>query len=141
MKNYIVLFLLFFLSFNSLAQNSDRIFKSASMQNGGILDIEVIDGRYRIQFYNSKIIETSFIPKGEDFKENSHAVVLKSNFLDIKLKESSSFVNFSSKGIKVKVQKVPFKISYFYKEKEVTSEKNRVFKRYYSRKNSIKPYF
>lgn len=123
MKNYIVLFLLFFLSFNSLAQNSDRIFKSASMQNGGILDIEVIDGRYRIQFYNSKIIETSFIPKGEDFKENSHAVVLKSNFLDIKLKESSSFVNFSSKGIKVKVQKVPFKISYFYKEKEVTSEK------------------
>ena len=67
MKNYIVLFLLFFLSFNSLAQNSDRIFKSASMQNGGILDIEVIDGRYRIQFYNSKIIETSFIPKGEDF--------------------------------------------------------------------------
>ena len=29
----------------------------------------------------------------------------------------------TSKGIKVKVQKVPFIISYFYKEKEVTSEK------------------
>jgi oligosaccharide 4-alpha-D-glucosyltransferase len=123
MKNYLLLFLFLFLSFNSLAQNSDRVFKSASIQNEGILNIEVIDGRYRIQFYNSKIIETSFIPKGEYFKENSHAVVLKSNFLDIKLKESSSFINFSSKGIKVKVQKAPFKISYFYNEKEVTSEK------------------
>jgi alpha-glucosidase (family GH31 glycosyl hydrolase) len=123
MKNYLLLFLFLFLSFNSLAQNSDRVFKSASIQNEGILNIEVIDGRYRIQFYNSKIIETSFIPKGEYFKENSHAVVLKSNFLDIKLKESSSFINFSSKGIKVKVQKAPFKISYFYNGKEVTSEK------------------
>jgi oligosaccharide 4-alpha-D-glucosyltransferase len=123
MKNYLLLFLFLLLSFNSLAQNSDRVFKSASIQNEGILNIEVIDGRYRIQFYNSKIVETSFIPKGEDFKKNSHAVVLKSNFLGTELNESSSFVNFSSKGIKVKVQKAPFKISYFYNEKEVTSEK------------------
>ena len=59
---------------------------------------------------------------------NSHAVGLKSISSEIKLNETSSFINFSSKGISVKIQKAPFQISYFYKGEEITSEKQGYFK-------------
>ncbi|WP_341220781.1 TIM-barrel domain-containing protein [Polaribacter atrinae] len=123
MKTFKILFLLLFITALSFAQNSNRVFESATIQKDNLLKITVNDGVYQIQFYNSKIVETSFIPKGEKFTSNSHAVVLKPNLAAIEFIESDSVVNFSSKGIVVKIKKAPFKISYFYGGNEITSEK------------------
>ncbi|TXD47191.1 TIM-barrel domain-containing protein [Polaribacter sp. IC073] len=128
MKNTKILFLFLFISTLSFAQNSNRIFKNASLQSNEVLNIEVNDGAYQIKFYNSKIIETSFIPNGETFNVNSHAVVLEPNAIDIKFNETLNSVDYTSKGIVVKIQKKPFKISYFYKGAEITSEKQGYFK-------------
>ncbi|QVY66659.1 TIM-barrel domain-containing protein [Polaribacter sp. Q13] len=138
MKTYIILFLLLFIASFAFTQNSKRVFKKASVDKGNLLKIEVNDGIYQIQFYNSKIVETSFIPKGEEFNSTSHAVVLKPNLADVQLKESEYFVDFSSKGISVKIQKSPFKISYFYKDKEITSEKKGYFKSKHQPLESVK---
>jgi oligosaccharide 4-alpha-D-glucosyltransferase len=123
MKTDTLLFLFLFLSFSSLAQNSNRIFKSAEFNDGAFLVIKVNDGTYRIQFYNSKIVETSFIPKVEKFKSASHAVVLATNLEKVHFIEKTNFIHFSSKGIHVKIQKTPFQISYSYNGEEITSEK------------------
>lgn len=124
MKKIIVSILIFFIGlFSVIGQNSSRIFRSAAVQKGNSLEVLVNDGTYKIQFYTTKIVETVFIPKGEVYKEKSHAVILQPTFINIKLKETTNTLSFSSKGIKVKIEKVPFKISYFYKNKEVTSEK------------------
>ncbi|WP_282073819.1 TIM-barrel domain-containing protein [Polaribacter atrinae] len=123
MKTFKILFLLLFITALSFAQNSNRVFESATIQKDNLLKITVNDGVFQIQFYNSKIVETSFIPKGEKFTSNSHAVVLKPNLAAIEFIESDSVVNFSSKGIVVKIKKAPFKISYFYGGNEITSEK------------------
>jgi hypothetical protein len=75
MKIYTLLFIIF-LSFASLAQNSSRIFISTENKNA-YLKINVNDGFYKISSYSSKIIETTFIPKGEKEFSESHAVILK----------------------------------------------------------------
>jgi alpha-glucosidase (family GH31 glycosyl hydrolase) len=128
MKTQKLLFLFLFISVFSFSQNSNRVFESASFQDGEFLNIDVNDGTYRVQFYTSKIVETSFIPINEKFSANSHAVVLKPTFSHVRFKETSDLIEFSSKGLKVQVQKLPFKISYFLNGKEITSEKNGYFK-------------
>lgn len=92
------------------------------------LEINVSDGAYKMHFYQPEIIETSFAPKGEAFKKDSHAVVLNTVFNEVKFKENSNNLVFSSAGITVKINKQPFKISYFYKDKEITSEKRGYYK-------------
>ena len=123
MKHIQSLYLFLFISSFSFAQNSTRIFEKAEFKDGEFLNIKVTDGFYRIQFYNSKIVETSFIPKGETFVSNSYAVVLKPTYVAATFSETAKIVSFSTKGISVKIEKTPFKISYFYKDKEITSEK------------------
>ena len=89
------------------------------------LKINVSDGTYKIHFYDSKITETTFIPKGEkESIEASHAVVLKSKYDKIEFEENSNQLKFFSDAISVKIDKKPFKISYWYEGKELTSEKN-----------------
>ena len=102
-------------------------------------EIEVSDGVYHLMFYNEKIIETSFVPNGEELKPISHAVVLKPESMrhnismhgDIsfteesvlkEVKESDTNVILITDGIGVNIQKKPFKISYSYKGKPITSE-------------------
>ena len=128
MKNYKIFFLLLFISVFSFAQNSKRIFKSAKLQKDTILKIEVNDGMYQIKFYSNKIIETSFIPTNETFSRASHAVVLNPASLKTKFKETKNEVFFSADDLKLMVQKSPFQISYFYKNKFITSEKQGYFK-------------
>lgn len=128
MKNHKLLFLLLFISIFGFAQNSNRVFKSAEFRDGELLIIEVNDGVYRIQFYNSNIVETTFIPQNESLKPNSHAIILKPVYSDGRFNQKENTVNFSSKGISVKIQKSPFKISYYYKNKLITSEKQGYFK-------------
>lgn len=105
------------------AQNANRKYKSHKLTNG-TLEVKTSDGVYLIKPYSDKIVETSFIPKGETFKPESHAVVLDSKAKDSKVKDTKDFLIFTTKGITVSIEKSPFKISYSYKNKELFSEKN-----------------
>jgi|TARA_B110000263_G_scaffold250193_1_gene271459 oligosaccharide 4-alpha-D-glucosyltransferase len=107
----------------AFAQNSTRIFKKASIKDNGVLEVEVNDGIYSIQFYTPEIVETTFVPSKETKNNNSHAVVLKPSNVDVELKEASDVFNFSSDGVHVNIRKQPFQISYSYKGKPVISEK------------------
>ncbi|MBN4085422.1 DUF5110 domain-containing protein, partial [Flavobacteriaceae bacterium AH-315-B10] len=86
----------------------------------------VSDGKYLIKFYTSKIVETTFIPNGQEFKEESHAVVLKPESVGAKFGNSmdSFFLTYDSKDLKIYIQKQPFQISYSYKGKPIISEKS-----------------
>lgn len=120
---YILGFLLLISSFFSFAQNTSRIFQSASLSKKNVLEINVSDGSYQIQFYTPTIVETSFVPKGALKADKSHAVILSPKRQRVRFKETSEALNFTLKGLRVEVQKSPFKISYLYNENLMNSEK------------------
>ena len=72
------LFLLLLLSSIGFAQNVNRKYLSHEWKDN-VLEIKTSDGTYFIQSYTDQIIETSFVPNGEKFNSNSHAVVLQPN--------------------------------------------------------------
>ncbi len=121
----IILFLL--ISSISLAQNTNRKFKSLQESNNS-LEINTSDGQYIIKVYSDKIVETSFIPKGQTYNPNSHAVVSIVKKGGLKIIQTTNSINLQTKGIEVKIQKVPFQISYFNQQKLLFSEKNGYFK-------------
>jgi alpha-glucosidase (family GH31 glycosyl hydrolase)/S-formylglutathione hydrolase FrmB len=89
------------------------------------LKIKVSDGTYAIKFYTSNIAETTFIPKDQQLQEKkSHAVVLKSTYPDVVYMEDMQTLKFKTKDVSVLIKKKPFNISYWYKGKELVSEKN-----------------
>ncbi|MGB6267710.1 MAG: TIM-barrel domain-containing protein, partial [Olleya sp.] len=90
----------------------------------GFFQINVNDGFFRIVRHSPKIIETTFIPKGESFIEDSHAVISEGNVYNTISREDEQNVYIITDGIKVTIQKQPFNISYSYKGKEITSIKN-----------------
>ncbi|MCI4443590.1 MAG: hypothetical protein JHC39_08815, partial [Lentimicrobium sp.] len=57
-------FLLLFITSISFAQNANRKFESFKEVNN-TLEINTSDGQYIIKAYSDKIVETSFIPKGD----------------------------------------------------------------------------
>ena len=114
--------LIVLLSTFCFAQNANRKYKSHKLTNG-TLEVKTSDGVYLIKPYSDKIVETSFVPKGETFKPESHAVVLTPKAKDSKVKDTKDFLIFTTKGITVSIEKSPFKISYSYKNKELFSEK------------------
>ncbi len=128
MKTIKILTLFLFITFSLNAQNSKRVFKKADFLKENQFKINVSDGEYLINFYNTKIIETTFIPKGQIEINKSHAVVLTPKKTHITVGETTNEVNYKSAGIEVRIQKSPFQISYFYKGKEITSEKQGYFK-------------
>ncbi len=110
------------------SQNTSRIFKEAYVKTDNVLVIKVNDGTYEIKFYNSQIIETTFIPKGEDINRESHAVIMTSVATNTTLNDTGLKLNFSSKNLRLEIQKSPFKISYFYNDELITSEKRGYYK-------------
>jgi oligosaccharide 4-alpha-D-glucosyltransferase len=128
MKRYKLLFLLLFSSSFVCAQNSNRVFKNVENKKTHI-KIEVTDGFYEIKLYSDKIIETSFFPKGNKLQKKSHAVVLNTIPIDIEYVDDTETAFFlTTNGISVKVQKLPFQIQYYYKNKLILSEKKGYFK-------------
>ncbi|MDN3620737.1 glycoside hydrolase family 31 protein [Polaribacter undariae] len=127
MKNYKIFFLLLFITTFSFSQNTDRVFKSIKQTANGF-NINVNDGLYIVTFLNTKIVETSFIPAGEQQVKESHAVVLKPSEVDITPVISANESNFFSEGISVLVKHKPFQIIYTYNNEVVTSEKAGYFK-------------
>ena len=85
------LFLLLFITAFGFAQNANRKYLSHQL-NGNVLELKTSDGMYLIQPYTDQIIETSFVPNGEKFNTNSHAVVLKPNQNSLQFKESGNFL-------------------------------------------------
>jgi len=128
MKNYKILFLFLFISIFSFAQNSNRIFKSATFLKENQFQVNVSDGTYFINFYNSKIIETAFVPSNQFYNKTSHAVVLNPIATHVLIDDTENQVTFSSDGISVTIQKSPFQLTYYYKNKLITSEKQGYFK-------------
>ncbi|PCH53448.1 MAG: glycosyl hydrolase, partial [Flavobacteriaceae bacterium] len=116
--------LLFFVLLGSFlnAQNRDRIYQS-TQKKSNYLEVKTNDGLYRIKPYSSKIVETSFIPNGEIFNANSHAVVLKPTNVKFKVSENETLIKLTTSGITVTITKTPFQISYSYKNKFLISER------------------
>jgi len=115
--------LLFLITSIAVAQNANRKFENYK-KAGNTLEINTSDGKYILKPYSDNIVETSFIPKGESFNPNSHAVVLVPGKVKMKVADSKSTLTYATNGLSVTIQKSPFKISYFYKTKELISEKN-----------------
>lgn len=119
--SFIALLLFGTLSFN--AQNSERYVTDIIQKKGNYISIKVNDGTYKIKYYTSFIVETTFIPKGEIFNKFSHAVVLKPTKNKLILNSKDETTTIISDGISVKINKKPFQISYMYKGEEIISEK------------------
>ena len=120
LKTYLLLFVFFGASVN--AQNTERIFKSFSKKETHF-EVETNDGLYQIQPYSSSIIETSFIPNGEQFQPNSHAVILKPTNVKLNVVSKENLIKISTDGISIEIIKSPFQILYFYKNKPLISER------------------
>ncbi len=120
-KIYFLIFSLFCSFLN--AQNSNRKFISLNKTNTH-LEIKTNDGLYQIKPYSTKIIETSFIPNGEAFNPVSHAVVLKPKIIDFLVQNKENSITVSTAGISVQITKIPFKISYYFRGKQLISERN-----------------
>ncbi|MBT8272390.1 MAG: DUF4968 domain-containing protein, partial [Bacteroidia bacterium] len=102
-----------------------REFVNAELNESNQLDIMVSDGKYRIQFYSSEIVETTFIPTGQAYKEESHAVsMLPIKGITYDFKSETNSISYGSSALKVKITKSPFQISYFKDGTLITAEKS-----------------
>lgn len=119
---YTVTFLIFLLFSSGFSQNKDRTFQSYNLDND-TLTVKVSDGEYKIVYYSTEIVETSFIPLSEVFKKESYAVVLTPRKVELTVKENENALTIDSEGLDISISKKPFQIRYFYNEKEVISEK------------------
>ncbi|WP_025665500.1 glycoside hydrolase family 31 protein [Aquimarina megaterium] len=81
------------------------------------------NGKYIIKPYSDKIIETSFIPTGETFDSQSHAVILDPITTKVQIRDDDNVLTIDTRGIDVHITKEPFHISYTYKGKKLISEK------------------
>ena len=118
---YTLLFVV--VSLASYGQNNKRIYKGFNQKEDRI-EVYVNDGTYVIKPYSDKIMETSFVPKGETFDPHSYSVVLKPNDSTPKeLTEEENNLSYSTPGISVQIIKSPFKISYYLNDNYLVSEK------------------
>ncbi len=106
----------------AFAQNAARQLESFAA-NGNTLEIAVSDGRYLIKPYSATVVETTFIPKGEQDDPRSHAVVLAPVDVAATVKDSATQVELVTPGITVTVDKKPFRIAYRYKGQPLVAEK------------------
>ena len=93
------------------AQNPNRVFLSAQSDDQG-LQIQVSDGSYLFKVLSNSVIETSFIPKGEDFNPKSHATLLKQHLPHFVATETNNEILLGTSFLKVQITKYPFQIRY-----------------------------
>jgi oligosaccharide 4-alpha-D-glucosyltransferase len=107
----------------ALAQNADRKFDSIT-QGDGQLEVRTSDGRYLIKPYSASIVETTFVPSGEQADPASHAVVLAPAAVKTTLKQKAGSIEYATPGIVVTITRSPFKIAYAYKGRQLVAEKH-----------------
>ncbi|AQS93489.1 glycosyl hydrolase [Polaribacter sp. BM10] len=127
MKTLKLFILLLFLSISSFCQNSSRIFQNVDHSKNK-LEVHVNDGSYFIEFYSDKIVETSFIPKGEVYTKKSHAVILEPKNVTVTPLITNDKSIFNTNGISVHINHKPFQIEYRFNGEVVTSEKQGYYK-------------
>lgn len=117
--------LLVCISFTISAQQPNRAYNSIKVLDENI-EIKVSDGKYLIAPLNDYIVHTSFYPAEKELKNFSFATDMKAEKVDFTLVEEGNNITVKSKGIVLKITKVPFKISYYFNDKLLISE-NRGF--------------
>ncbi len=104
------------------AHAAERQFKGAS-HDGKTLEIATSDGRYLIRPYSAYVVETTFIPHGEQVVPESHAVVRKPGEVAATVTETAAEIALLTPGIAVTVAKQPLRVSYSYKGRPLVAEK------------------
>ena len=112
-----------FVSFSLAAQNPNREFQNLKKTEAGV-EITTNDGKYLFRYFTPEILETSFIPEGETFDVQSHAVVLEPQEVQFKISEAANSIIIDSEGLDVEVSKMPFQVTYYYDGEKVISEKS-----------------
>jgi alpha-glucosidase (family GH31 glycosyl hydrolase) len=106
----------------SHAQNAERRFVGIKTVADGV-EIATSDGRYLIKSYAPNIVETTFVPKGQQAQPGSHAVVLAPLATAPALKDDGRRIELAAGGITVTVERKPFRIAYGYKGRPLVAEK------------------
>jgi alpha-glucosidase (family GH31 glycosyl hydrolase) len=122
-----IFFLLLVTAF-AFAQNANRNYLSHIWKNN-LLEVKTSDGTYRIKAYSNKIVETSFIPNGEVFNPNSHAVIKTQEKINATVSKTDSSISLVTNNITVVINKSPFRITYSNQGKVLLSEKNGYIKK------------
>ncbi|WP_417859930.1 TIM-barrel domain-containing protein [Winogradskyella sediminis] len=124
MKTYIFLIFSLFFTVSITAQNVERQFIETAKQDNNFV-VMVNDGVYIFRFYSSEIVETIFRPKWDKnpYDTISHAVVKKPKYSKFEVIESVQDIKVKTSGVNITITKTPFQISYYYKDKLITSEK------------------
>lgn len=122
-----ILFLLLITSI-TFAQNANRNYLSHTWKNN-LLEVKTSDGTYRIKAYSNKIVETSFIPNGEVFNPNSHAVIKTPEKVNASVSKTATSISLVTNNITVVINKAPFRITYSNQGKVLLSEKNGYIKK------------
>lgn len=122
--------LLFLLLFTAVtfAQNANRNYLSHTWKNN-LLEVKTSDGTYRIKPYSNKIVETSFIPNGEVFNPNSHAVIKTPEKVNASVSKTATSISLVTNNITVVINKAPFRITYYNQGKVLLSEKTGYIKK------------
>ena len=121
MKHLYKIIAFLFVAAIASAQNADRKFISQKI-TGNKLEITTSDGTYSIHFYTPEIAETTFLPNGQRFNPESHAVVLRPQTVAAKITETPDGFDYVTSAMTVKVKKSPLQISYYFKNKLLLSE-------------------
>lgn len=120
---------LLFISTLTWAQNPNRKYLSHSWKNN-TLEITTSDGNYSIKPYSNEIIETSFVPKGQQYNSTSHAVIKQPEKLKVKFSKSKTNLILNTTTLKVNITLAPFQIHYNdSKGQLLLSEKNGYIKK------------
>lgn len=107
----------------SFAQNAERKYLSHKWENG-YTKIKVSDGEYFIKIINDKILETSFVPLGENLiKKSDLTIDVKTPNFDIVTGENIDNITITAKNLSAKIIFSPFQIEYSYNRKLLFSEK------------------
>ena len=118
-------FVFFLLVSNQIfGQNPSRqILSEQAIPDG--YKVKVTDGEYIFRAYSNKVVETTFIPNGKQEDSISHTVDFEPLQHPFTIgKTSNGITFFTQKGIEIRIDYHPFKVSYWYQGKYITSEKN-----------------
>ncbi|MEO1029766.1 MAG: TIM-barrel domain-containing protein [Bacteroidota bacterium] len=111
------------------AQNYERTFESFSRTEDGAPSVKVDDGTYIFLAYSPEIVEVTFLPNGEQWDKDSHAVILEPDVSNFEVTERGEDIVLRTSGdLYITIDKSPFQISYYYKEKLMLSEKRGYYK-------------
>ncbi len=107
----------------AFAQNAQRHYLGLERLDGGAgVAIATSDGRYVIKPYAPNIVETTFVPRGQQAAAGSHAVVLAPQQVPLEVRDGEQQLVLATAGITVTVDKSPFRIAYAYKGRPLVAE-------------------